>query len=56
MSVNPSTSVAPYSERNLAAEQAAMAWYGWGSPVGMAIMVVALGISAVLIRFAIFGH
>ena len=30
------------------AAEAAMAWYGWGSPVG-------LGIAAVLIRFAVFG-
>jgi len=56
MTANSPTSVAPYSERNLAAEQAAMAWYGWGSPVGMAIMVVALGVAAVLFRLAVFGH
>jgi hypothetical protein len=56
MSVNSSTSLAPYGERNLAAEQAAMAWYGWGSPVGMAVMVVALGVAAVLFRLAIFGQ
>ena len=56
MSVNSSTSLTPYGERNLAAEQAAMAWYGWGSPVGMASMVVALGVAAVLFRFAVFGH
>ena len=56
MSVNSPTSLAPYGERNLAAEQAAMAWYGWGSPVGMAIIVVALGVAAVLFRFALFGH
>ncbi len=55
MSVNSPTSAAPY-ERNLAAEQAAMAWHGWGSPVGMAVMVVALGVAAVLFRFAIIGH
>jgi len=56
MSINPSSSAAPYGERNLDAERAAMAWHGWGSPVGMAIMVVALGVAAVLFRFAVFGH
>jgi hypothetical protein len=55
MSVNSPTSLAPYGERNLAAEQAAVAWHGWGSPVGVAIMVVALGVAAVLFRVAIFG-
>jgi len=56
MSTNSPASLAPYGERNFAAEQAAMAWYGWGSPVGMAIMVVALGVAAMLFRLAIFGH
>ena len=32
-----------------------MAWYGWGSPVGLGIALVGVGIAAVLIRFAVFG-
>jgi hypothetical protein len=37
------------------AMEAAMAWYGWGSPVGLAILLVGAGTSAVLIRFALLG-
>jgi hypothetical protein len=37
------------------AAEAAMAWHGWGSPVGLAIALVGLGIAAVLIRFAVLG-
>jgi hypothetical protein len=32
-----------------------MAWYGWGSPVRLAIGLVDLGLAAMLIRFVIFG-
>ena len=32
-----------------------MAWYGWGSPVGLAILLVGAGVAAVLIRFAVLG-
>jgi hypothetical protein len=32
-----------------------MEWYGWGSPVGLGIMLVALAIVAVLVRIAVFG-
>lgn len=35
--------------------ESVMKWYGWGSPIGMAIFLVGLGISALLIRFAIIG-
>lgn len=31
-----------------------MAWYGWGSPVGLAILLVG-GLAAVMIRFALLG-
>ncbi|MCK6453696.1 MAG: hypothetical protein L6R19_23000 [Alphaproteobacteria bacterium] len=48
-------------EESRAAERA-MAWYGWGSPVGLAIFLVALSILLVaagtlvlLVRLAIFG-
>jgi hypothetical protein len=37
------------------AAQAAMSWYGWGSPVGLAIVLVGVGIAALLIRFAVLG-
>jgi hypothetical protein len=33
--------------------EAAMAWYGWGSPVGLAILLV--GAVAVLLGFAVLG-
>lgn len=32
-----------------------MEWYGWGSPVGLGIMLVALAVVAVLVRLAISG-
>ena len=37
------------------AAKAAMAWYGWGSPVGISIVLLALGVAGVLIRFAVLG-
>ena len=33
----------------------AMEWYGWGSPIGLGILLVALAAAAVLARIAIFG-
>jgi hypothetical protein len=30
-------------------------WYGWGSPIGLSIALIAVGIVAVLIRIAIVG-
>jgi hypothetical protein len=35
--------------------EAAMAWYGWGSPVGLAILLFGIGLAAVLLRFAVLG-
>ena len=35
--------------------EAAMAWHGWGSPVGLAILLVGGGLAAVLLRFAVLG-
>lgn len=49
-----STHSSPESFDRHAAE-AAMAWYGWGSPVGLGIALVGVGVAAVLIRFAVFG-
>ncbi len=37
-----------YAERSLA-------WYGWGSPVGLGIALVSIGLASVLIRLAIVG-
>jgi len=37
------------------AAEAAMAWHGWGSPVGLGIALVGVGVAAVLIRLAVFG-
>ena len=37
------------------AMEAALAWHGWGSPVGISILLVALGVTAVLVRYAILG-
>jgi hypothetical protein len=30
-------------------------WHGWGSPVGLAIGLVGVGVAALLVRFAILG-
>ena len=45
-----STSITPNYD-----PQAAMAWHGWGSPVGLAIALIDVGIAAELIRFAVLG-
>ncbi len=41
--------------RHWRAEEAVMKWYGWGSPVGMSIMLVSVAVAAVLLRHALFG-
>jgi len=33
----------------------ALSWHGFGSPVGLGILLVSAGIFAVLLRVAIFG-
>jgi hypothetical protein len=33
----------------------AMSWYGWGSPVGLGLFLVGLGLFLVLARRAFFG-
>lgn len=35
--------------------ETALRWYGWGSPVGMGIMLVCLAVAALLIRLVIVG-
>jgi hypothetical protein len=37
-----------YAERSLA-------WHGWGSPVGLGFVLISLGVTAVLARFALLG-
>ena len=37
-----------YAERSLA-------WHGWGSPVGLGFVLIALGVAAVLVRLALLG-
>lgn len=32
-----------------------MAWYGWGSPIGLGFGLLALAVSAVLVRLAVMG-
>jgi hypothetical protein len=32
-----------------------MEWYGWGSPIGLGILLVSLAAAAVLVRIAIYG-
>jgi hypothetical protein len=51
MSLSTSVSSTNYDP----AAQAAMAWHGWGSPVGLAIALIGVGIAAVLLRFAVLG-
>jgi hypothetical protein len=50
-----STSLTRYDQRDPAMEQAVMSWHGWGSPVGLGIGLLAVGVTAVLVRFAVFG-
>ena len=38
-----------YAEKSLA-------WSGWGSPVGLGFFLLAIGVSALLIRYAWFLH
>ena len=51
MSLSTSVSSTNYDP----AAQAAMAWHCWGSPVGLAIALIGVGIAAVLLRFAVLG-
>ena len=46
----PMTSAEEYKYAKLAME-----WYGWGSPIGLGILLVALAAAAVLVRIAIYG-
>ncbi|PZV37882.1 hypothetical protein B5V02_16640 [Mesorhizobium kowhaii] len=47
---------APLShEEELKYAKLAMEWYGWGSPIGLGILLVALAAAAVLVRLAVYG-
>jgi len=35
--------------------QTALSWYGWGSPIGLGLGLVCLGLAALLGRLVIFG-
>lgn len=35
--------------------ESAMAWSGWGSPVGIGILIVCVGLGAFLLRLTITG-
>ena len=35
--------------------QTALSWHGWGSPIGLGLGLVCLGIAALLGRIMIFG-
>lgn len=42
-------------EEEMRFAERSMEWYGWGSPIGMGVMIVALAMAAVLLRIAIYG-
>ena len=33
-------------------EEKAMSWYGWGSPIGLGLLIVAVGVFLVLLHHA----
>jgi hypothetical protein len=58
MEHEPRTPLAEPSQEDTAAsrgQELAMAWHGFGSPVGLSILIVSVGVSAVLLRLALFG-
>ncbi|WP_162839667.1 hypothetical protein [Mesorhizobium sp. 1M-11] len=42
-------------EEEMRFAERSMEWHGWGSPIGMGVMIVSLAIAAVLLRIAIYG-
>ena len=55
MSLSTTSSPETYDPLARPAMAAAMAWHGWGSPVGLALLLVGAGLAAALIRFALLG-
>lgn len=49
------TAVPRSEEREWKYAEKALNWYGWGSPVGLGIFLVALGIGLYLIRLVVTG-
>ena len=43
------------SEHDRKASEMAMRWYGWGSPVGLGLFLVAIGVTVMLVSRAIGG-
>ena len=35
--------------------KAALAWHGWGSPIGLGVFIVCLAATAALVRLAVLG-
>jgi hypothetical protein len=35
--------------------KSALAWHGWGSPVGLGIFLICAGLFMLLLRYAFFG-
>jgi hypothetical protein len=42
-------------EHEFAYGQKSMNWYGFGSPVGLGILLVSVGLCALLVRIAVMG-
>jgi hypothetical protein len=45
----------PSREKEIAVEKSVLAWHGFGSPVGWAILILCSGAAALMWRLAIFG-
>ena len=43
------------SEEEWKYAEPSLAWHGWGSPVGVGILIVSLGLAALLLRVAVLG-
>lgn len=48
---NPTTSITDYGDQ----AYQVMSWYGYGSPVGLGVLILSVGASALLLRLALFG-
>jgi hypothetical protein len=44
-----------HEDRNWKYASEAMAWYGWGSPVGIGLFLVCLAAAAALVHYAVLG-
>lgn len=42
-------------EEEMETNRMVMQWYGWGSPIGLGVFALCLGIAGSLLRFAAFG-